>query len=47
MMFLDASATIPLCVMEEYSNSMKQLLTEDPIMAVWWGAPIECYSSFA
>lgn len=47
MMFWDASAIIPLCVMEEYSNSMKQLLTKDPIMAVWWGTPLECYSAFA
>ncbi|MGA1842313.1 MAG: type II toxin-antitoxin system VapC family toxin [bacterium] len=47
MMFWDASAIIPLCVTEKYSNIMKKLLTEDPLMAVWWGTPLECYSTFA
>jgi len=47
MMFWDASAIIPLCVTEKCSEEMKHLLMSDPLMAVWWGTPIECCSAFA
>ncbi len=47
MMFWDASAIIPLCVAEKHSRAVKRLLMNDPLMAVWWGTPLECFSAFA
>ena len=47
MMFWDASAIIPLCVAENHSEAMESLLKEDPMMAVWWGTPLECRSALA
>ncbi len=46
MIFWDASAIIPLCVTEKYSELMKELLVDDPMMAVWWGTYLECCSAF-
>lgn len=47
MMFWDASAIIPLCVEERYSEAMRQLLMEDGLISVWWGTFLECCSAFA
>lgn len=47
MRFWDSSAIVPLCVNQPSSEVMRALLQNDPRMAVWWGAPIECWSAFA
>jgi predicted nucleic acid-binding protein len=45
MRFWDASAIVPLIVAEEVSASLLELLTTDPVMAVWWGSPVEVCSA--
>ena len=32
---------------ENHSEAMESLLKEDPMMAVWWGTPLECRSALA
>ncbi len=47
MRFWDSSAIVPLCLHQPPSGVVKSLLLNDPRMAVWWSAPIECWSAFA
>jgi len=47
MRFWDASALVPLCVDQPESTRVKALLEEGPIMVVWWGSVVECWSAFA
>lgn len=47
MKFWDASALVPLCLVEPASASLRRILEDDPGMVVWWGSPIECWSAFA
>jgi predicted nucleic acid-binding protein len=47
MRFWDSSALIPLSVEERYSGQMRNLMSEDADLAVWWGTIVECSSSFA
>lgn len=47
MMFWDSSAIIPLCVDEPRSKTMQRIIEKDNMMVVWWGTPVECFSSFA
>lgn len=47
MKFWDASALVPLCIMEANSAVVKAILSEDPHIAAWWGSPVECWSAFA
>lgn len=47
MIFWDASAVLPLCVQEDPSPLVQDLLLGDPAMVVWWGTPIECCSALA
>ena len=37
MIFWDASAVLPLCVQEDPSPLVRDLLLGDPAMVVWWG----------
>lgn len=47
MRFWDSSALIPLCVEERHSKMVQDLMRDDSELAVWWGTPVECSSSFA
>ena len=47
MIFWDASAIVPLCIRESQSQSVYDLLREDPAMVVWWGTLVECRSALA
>ena len=47
MRFWDASAIVPLCVVEDATRKIRELLARDPHMAVWWGTPLETASAFA
>ena len=47
MKFWDCSAIIPLCVEEELSSSMRELLRKDELMVVWWGTIVECNSALS
>jgi predicted nucleic acid-binding protein len=47
MRFWDASAIVPLLVFEPSSELLLDLLERDPVMVVWWGAPVECTSAIA
>jgi len=38
MKFWDASAIMPLCVEEPWTLWLSQVLAEDTLMVVWWGA---------
>ena len=47
MRFWDASAIIPLCLVEPQTARVKELAEEDGEIVVWWSTPIECCSAFA
>ena len=47
MKFWDASAVIPLCLIERQSKALKKLLIEDEAIVAWWGTPVECFSALA
>ena len=47
MRFWDASAVVSLCVEEESSRAMRDLVATDPDLAVWWGTPVEAASALA
>jgi len=46
MGFWDASAVIPLAVVEPRSDELAAVLAADPSPVVWWGTRIECVSGF-
>ncbi|MCF7708775.1 MAG: type II toxin-antitoxin system VapC family toxin [Verrucomicrobia bacterium] len=45
MRFWDSSALVALLVEEPDSSLRAARLTEDPVLAVWWGARVECESA--
>jgi predicted nucleic acid-binding protein len=45
--YWDSSALLPLLVRESYSDRMAEILADDPAMATWWGASVECVSAIA
>lgn len=47
MRFWDASAVVPLCVEEDSTQPMRDLLATDPDVAIWWGTPVEAASALA
>lgn len=47
MRFWDASAVVPLCVEGTSTQSVRELVAEDPDLAVWWGTLLEAASAFA
>lgn len=47
MRFWDTSALVPLLLEEPRSASMRHLLEEDPVIASWWGTPVEIGSALA
>ena len=47
MKFWDASAIVPLLVMETTTPSLQTLARRDPDMLAWWGSRVECASALA
>ena len=47
MNFWDSSAVAPLLVEETSSEVIREILTRDNGMVVWWVTPVECLSAIA
>src|SRR5437879_12896210 len=47
MKFWDASAIVPLLMMEANTNALSRLAAADPTMLVWWATEVECASAIA
>ena len=47
MRYWDSSALVPLCVEEQSTPHMRQLLTIDPIVITWWTTELECVSAIS
>jgi predicted nucleic acid-binding protein len=45
--FWDASAIVPLLVIEATTQRLRALARQDPGMLVWWGSEVECASAVA
>jgi predicted nucleic acid-binding protein len=45
--FWDASAIVPLLVVEPTTRRVQALARRDPDMLVWWGSEVECASALA
>jgi predicted nucleic acid-binding protein len=45
--FWDASAIVPLLVVETSSRRLQSLAMKDSAMLVWWGSEVECVSALA
>jgi len=45
--FWDASAIVPLLIVEVSTRRLLALAAEGPAMLVWWGSEIECASALA
>ncbi|MCX5809828.1 MAG: hypothetical protein NTX36_10745 [Proteobacteria bacterium] len=44
MKFWDSSAIIPLCLKEPTSDTVKDILSGDEDIVVWWATRVECAS---
>ncbi len=47
MKFWDASALVPLLIVEPTTRRLQTLAARDPEMLVWWGSEVECVSALA
>jgi hypothetical protein len=47
MKFWDASAIVPLLMIEPSTRHLQAAVARDPAMLVWWGTPVECASAIA
>lgn len=47
MKFWDASAIVPLLVLETSSRHLQSLAAKESAMLVWWGSKVECVSALA
>ena len=45
MRFWDASAVVPLCLVEPQTSVVRPLINADPGVIVWWGTRTECVSA--
>lgn len=45
MKFWDASAIVPLLIREASTDALRELVANDPDMAVWWASEVECVSA--
>jgi predicted nucleic acid-binding protein len=45
--FWDASAIVPLLVLESSSRHLQSLAAQESAMLVWWGSKVECVSALA
>ncbi|MCY4438959.1 MAG: type II toxin-antitoxin system VapC family toxin [Deltaproteobacteria bacterium] len=46
MKFWDSSAIVPLCIQETATETVQDILHEDPSLVLWWGTRTECTSAF-
>jgi|SRR5688572_29693145 len=47
MKFWDASAIVPLLLIEPTTSALQALAAKDPAMLVWWTTEVECASAIA
>lgn len=47
MRFWDASAILPLCVLESTTETLLRVARADEDIVVWWASPVECVSAVA
>ncbi len=47
MKFWDASAIVPLLIVEPTTETMQAIAAQDPAMLVWWATEVECASALA
>lgn len=47
MIFWDASALVPLFILQPTSGTLERSLRESSPVAIWWGSIVECWSAFA
>ena len=47
MRFWDASAIVPLLMLETTTKALQGLAGSDPAMLVWWATEVECSSAIA
>jgi hypothetical protein len=47
MRFWDASAIVPLLMVEPSTRHLQATAAKDPAMLVWWGTAVECASAIA
>lgn len=47
MKFWDASAIVPLLMMEPTTNTLQPLVEKDPTVLVWWATEVECASAIS
>jgi len=47
MRFWDASAIVPLLLVEPTTGALQALAAKDPAMLVWWATEVECASAIA
>jgi predicted nucleic acid-binding protein len=47
MRFWDASAIVPLLMMETTTKALQGIAAADPTMLVWWATEVECASAIA
>lgn len=47
MKFWDASAIVPLLVLERQTAQIQSLIKQDPDLLVWWASQVECVSALA
>ena len=47
MKFWDASAIVPLLVLERQTAQIQLLARQDPDLLVWWASAVECVSALA
>ena len=47
MKFWDASAIVPLLVVEPQTRQLLSIAAKDSAMLVWWGSEVECNSALA
>ena len=43
----DASAIVPLLIVEPTTETMQAIAAQDPAMLVWWATEVECASALA
>lgn len=47
MIFWDASALVPLFLVQPASTELERAIGSASTVAVWWGSVVECWSAFA
>ena len=47
MIFWDASALVPLFILQPASAELQRSISGRSPVAIWWGSVVECWSAFA